>query len=97
MGAKGALAFLLVAVCTTPALAQTDLMGTWRPLPRNQDGSGMTGDIAAMCLYAGMGCGRITDIPTAAEVIARLMQEYQAICDGKDANLSQESGKPLDS
>jgi nitronate monooxygenase len=40
---------------------------------------GMTGDIAAMCLYAGTGCGRITDIPTAAEVIARLMQEYQII------------------
>jgi len=35
-------------VLARPALAQTDLMGTWRPLPRNQDGSGMTGDIAGV-------------------------------------------------
>ena len=30
------------------AFAQMDIMGVWRPLPRNQDGSGMTGDIAGV-------------------------------------------------
>ena len=38
---------------------------------------GMTGDIGAMCLYAGTGVGAITDIPPAAELIARLWQEAQ--------------------
>jgi len=33
---------------STSAFAQVDLMGSWRPLPRNQDGSGMTGDIAGV-------------------------------------------------
>jgi NAD(P)H-dependent flavin oxidoreductase YrpB (nitropropane dioxygenase family) len=36
---------------------------------------GMTGDIAAMCLYAGTSCAGISDIPTAAEVMARLERE----------------------
>jgi hypothetical protein len=39
---------LLAALWSHPALAQTDIMGVWRPLPRNQDGSGMTGDIAGV-------------------------------------------------
>ena len=40
---------LLVAMLWShPAFAQVDLMGSWRPLPRNQDGSGMTGDIAGV-------------------------------------------------
>ena len=30
------------------AFAQMDIMGVWRPLPRNQDGSGMTGDVAGV-------------------------------------------------
>jgi hypothetical protein len=33
-----------------PALAQVDITGLWRPLPRNQDGSGMTGDSAGVPL-----------------------------------------------
>src|ERR1041384_3268668 len=38
-------AVLLMLPCQA-AFAQVDLMGVWRPLPRNQDGSGMTGDVA---------------------------------------------------
>ena len=34
----------------TPALAQADLSGMWRPLPRNQDGSGLAGDAAGVPL-----------------------------------------------
>src|SRR5512132_1241549 len=30
------------------AAAQTDLTGTWRPLARNEDGSGMIGDAAGL-------------------------------------------------
>ena len=39
---------LLVALSTDPAHAQVDISGQWRPLPRNQDGSGMTGDAAGV-------------------------------------------------
>jgi hypothetical protein len=39
----------------------------------------MTGDIGAMCLYAGTSCEDIHDIPTAAEVLARLQQEMAEI------------------
>ena len=42
---------LLVVLATflsRPVLAQVDLTGLWRPLPRNQDGSGMTGDAAGV-------------------------------------------------
>jgi hypothetical protein len=41
------LAVLIMLWCQ-PAFAQMDIMGVWRPLPRNQDGSGMTGDIAGV-------------------------------------------------
>ena len=45
---------LLLAVLATfmsrPALAQVDLTGLWRPLPRNQGGSGMVGDSAGVPL-----------------------------------------------
>ncbi len=44
----GPLLVLLVTLWSHPALAQTDIMGVWRPLPRNQDGSGMVGDIAGV-------------------------------------------------
>src|SRR4051812_32029594 len=44
--------FLTVAAITLltshPALAQVDFSGNWRALPRNQDGSGMTGDAAGV-------------------------------------------------
>jgi hypothetical protein len=33
----------------------------------------MTGNIAAMCLYAGTGVGKITDLPSASEVVAALL------------------------
>lgn len=39
---------VLVLLCAQSAFAQVDLMGVWRPLPRNQDGSGMTGDVAGV-------------------------------------------------
>ena len=46
--ARVPLLILLVTLWSHSALAQTDIMGVWRPLPRNQDGSGMTGDIAGV-------------------------------------------------
>jgi hypothetical protein len=39
---------LLLALWSGRALAQVDFQGNWRPLPRNQDGSGMIGDIAGI-------------------------------------------------
>jgi hypothetical protein len=35
-----------IAPYTGPAFAQVDPQGSWRRLPRNQDGGGVTGDIA---------------------------------------------------
>ena len=46
-----------------------------RILPRYDDApplAGDDGDIAAACLYAGLGVGAIADVPAAAEVVARL-------------------------
>ena len=48
MNLRVALLSLLVSLGAAPAFAQVDLQGSWRPLPRNQDGSGMTGDIAGV-------------------------------------------------
>ena len=46
---RGALAVALLVACAgAPVSAQVDLAGSWRPLPRNQDGSGMTGDAAGV-------------------------------------------------
>lgn len=42
----------LLALSSVPTLAQVDISGLWRPLPRNQDGSGMTGDAAGVPLSA---------------------------------------------
>jgi hypothetical protein len=39
---------LLITVSGSPASAQMDISGMWTPLPRNQDGSGMTGDAAGV-------------------------------------------------
>ena len=40
---------LALMVCSAlPAFAQVDLSGMWQTLPRNQDGSGMTGDTAGV-------------------------------------------------
>jgi len=43
---------LLAALSSHPALAQVDLTGLWRPLARNEDGSGMDGDYAGLPLSA---------------------------------------------
>jgi len=43
---------LLVTVSSHQTLAQVDLAGMWRPLPRNEDGSGMDGDYAGLPLNA---------------------------------------------
>jgi hypothetical protein len=47
MGRVALLASLAV-FASQPALAQIDLSGMWQTLPRNQDGSGMTGDTAGV-------------------------------------------------
>ena len=45
------LLLVLVATSTLPTLAQTDVItGMWRPLARNEDGSGMDGDYAGLPL-----------------------------------------------
>ena len=44
------LALFLAACATLPTFAQADLTGLWRPLFRNEDGSGMDGDYAGMPL-----------------------------------------------
>jgi hypothetical protein len=47
------LLIVLVALSGLPALAQTDVItGMWRPLARNEDGSGMDGDYAGLPLSA---------------------------------------------
>jgi hypothetical protein len=43
---------LLMTLASHPVLAQLDIMGLWRPLARNQDGSGMIGDAAGVPLSA---------------------------------------------
>ena len=47
---KGRVPFLvlLVTVWSHPALAQVDMSGMWQSMPRNQDGSGLTGDAAGV-------------------------------------------------
>ena len=47
---RNVLLILLAVVWADPAIAQVDLAGNWRALPRNQDGSGMTGDAAGVPL-----------------------------------------------
>jgi hypothetical protein len=41
---------VLMALVAPPAFAQIDLSGIWRPLGRNEDGSGMDGDYAGLPL-----------------------------------------------
>ena len=43
---------VLLGLWTVPVLAQVDLTGMWRPMPRNEDGSGMDGDYAGLPLNA---------------------------------------------
>jgi hypothetical protein len=43
---------VLVAFSVAPAIAQRDLTGMWRPLARNEDGSGLDGDYAGLPLSA---------------------------------------------
>ena len=42
-----------LVLLSSPAQAQVDFSGLWTPLPRNQDGSGMTGDAAGVPLTQG--------------------------------------------
>ena len=37
------------------------------------------GQIDELCLYAGSGCGKITDLPSVAELVARLWRECQTV------------------
>lgn len=43
---------LFVMTASLPVFAQTDLMGIWRPIFRNQDGNGLDGDYAGIPLNA---------------------------------------------
>lgn len=48
---KACLLIVAIAVLMGPAVsAQADIAGLWRPLARNQDGSGMDGDLAGLPL-----------------------------------------------
>ncbi len=44
---------VLLGLGAAPVLAQVDLTGMWRPMPRNEDGSGMDGDYAGLPLNDG--------------------------------------------
>lgn len=44
------LLIVLAALVAQPAYSQVDLAGVWRPLARNEDGSGMDGDYAGLPL-----------------------------------------------
>ena len=52
IGLRLTLLVLLVTASSHAVLAQVDLTGLWRPLPRNQDGSGMIGDYAGVPISA---------------------------------------------
>ena len=39
---------LVLVLASRPAFAQVDISGNWRPMARNEDGSGMTGDAAGL-------------------------------------------------
>lgn len=56
--------------------------GNGDPIFRYEDTAprhGFSGSIGAMCLYAGMGCGKIHDIPAASNLVASLWHETQFI------------------
>src|SRR5258705_3826292 len=48
LGQCASVAMMLVLLAANHAAAQADLTGLWRPLPRNEDGSGMIGDAAGL-------------------------------------------------
>jgi hypothetical protein len=48
--ARGLLTVAGVLLMALPVSAQVDIAGLWRPLARNQDGSGMDGDLAGLPL-----------------------------------------------
>jgi NAD(P)H-dependent flavin oxidoreductase YrpB (nitropropane dioxygenase family) len=63
------------------------------PILRYEDTAprrGHTGDLAAMCLYAGAGVGAVTDIPTAAGLAARLAAEYEAAIDEAEREITSD-------
>lgn len=49
---RALLLVLVIALSAQPAWAQRDLTGMWRPLARNEDGSGLDGDYAGLPLSA---------------------------------------------
>ena len=76
-GRKSGRVLLLVLLATffgRPALAQVDMTGLWRPLPRNQDGSGMIGDSAGDTqLLDLLGEGEIRKIPEDFALVVRTL------------------------
>ncbi|OFW01229.1 MAG: hypothetical protein A3I61_08315 [Acidobacteria bacterium RIFCSPLOWO2_02_FULL_68_18] len=50
MAPRFVLLVAFVSCAVQPLLAQRDISGPWWPLPRNEDGSGMTGDAAGLPL-----------------------------------------------
>ena len=48
MATRFAFVVALAVATAGPAFAQVDISGNWRPMARNEDGSGMTGDAAGL-------------------------------------------------
>ena len=49
-GPRLVFASIVLVLLSYPSFAQTNLAGVWRPMPRNEDGSGMDGDYAGLPL-----------------------------------------------
>ena len=47
------LVLVIAIVLSAPVGAQVDFTGLWRPMARNEDGSGMVGDTAGVPVSAG--------------------------------------------
>ncbi len=45
--------------------------------------SSMSGSILECCLYAGTSCGKVTDIPTIAELVPGLWSDHRALTQGE--------------
>jgi nitronate monooxygenase len=81
-----------------PAIGQRpgegDVLGhtaTGEPIFRYEGmapGAGVSGSVTEMCLYSGTGSGAIHDIPSAAELMARLIREMEAETAATEDDLS---------
>ncbi|GJM27300.1 MAG: 2-nitropropane dioxygenase [Phycisphaerae bacterium] len=58
-------------------LAQNDSGASIRRYDITPPTIGMNGAIHDCCLYAGAGCGKINDIPSASDVLKRIWSEYE--------------------